>query len=301
MLPSGRPSVHPPAYAGLRVRPSIAFPRGVGYTSAVRLYYDARQRGEILPDGATLADPLPEGKVVKVDAGRVFLDPAAPVGYDLATGLVSGFVTGAPAESRPAPALPRCEVLLGPSDSGPTCPSPPARVARVQEIDGTWRAVTPVTIGAVPPAGTTALSVLAEAPTAVPQDWRDPVTHPTFAQARADLDQARLAVRQGGVRYLVVPAADQRVCLVAAGPVETAATCNPLGVLATAGRIPLVSTAPDGSTTYAALVGDGWVRARLSDGRRVPIHRNVVVVSGVLDGTSITLVGPGKERVIRAG
>lgn len=302
ILPDGRPSTRAPAYSELPVRPSIVFPAGLTYEEAIRLYLDARQRGEVLPPGTALADPLPEGKVVMADGGRVRLDPAAPVGYDLESGLVSGFISGAPSASLPAPALPRCQVLLGADDeTSPTCPTPPASVARVQEVDGTWQAVAPIGIGVAPAAGTTALSVLESPPSAVPADWRDPVIFPQFAHAGADLDQARLALKRDGVRYFVIPAADQQVCFVASGATGTSATCNPLGTLATAGRIPLVSREEGGSSMYAALIGDGWQRAKLSDGRTVAIRDNVLAVSGVARGTSITLVGPNEERVIRAG
>lgn len=304
ILPGGAESRRPPLFAELPVRPAIAFPVGVGYRDAVVAYYESRQAGEALPEGATLVDPLPAGKVVRVAGGQVALDPAAPVGYDLSTGLVRLF-PDAPPSSIPAPVLPRCQVLLGTGDAvAEDCPSAPARVPQVQERGGSWQPAGIVTVTAAPAPLTTTVSLLSRPITpadAVPEIWRDPVVFPQFAQFGADLDGARLALERAGSRVFVIPASDESVCLVVEDPVGSGTTCAPLSNLAVDGAILTTAVNDDGTTTYSALVADGWIRAEASDGRKVAVADNFLSLTSTEEDLRITLVGAGRSRVITGG
>jgi len=304
ILPGGAESRRPPLFAELPVRPAIAFPVGVSYRDAVVAYYEARQAGEVLPDGATLVDPLPAGKVVRVAGGQVALDPAAPVGYDLGTGLVRRFPDASPS-SIPAPVLPRCQVLLGMSDAaGADCPGAPARVAQVQEKEGAWRSAGTIAVTAAPALLPTTVSLLSRPITpadAVPEIWRDPVAFPQFAQFGADLDGARLALERAGARFFVIPASDESVCIVSEGRIGSSTTCASLSNLAVDGAILITAANPDGTTTHSALVADGWVSAETSDGRKIAVAGNFLSVTGPDGGLRITLVGAGRRRVITRG
>lgn len=143
-------SVRSPLYRALPSHPAIQFPAGVGYRAAVTALFEARVKGQAVPDGATLVDPLPSGRVVRVANNVVQLDPAAPIGYDLDSGRVvdasfsmpgnlteaelgerinearrlglavprDGWVTAGP--------IPRCEISLGPTDQAAGCDEPGA-------------------------------------------------------------------------------------------------------------------------------------------------------------------------------
>lgn len=303
ILPDGSASTNRPRYADLPVRPALAFPAGLSYEDAVRSYYVTRQRGEILPPGVALTDPLPAGKVVMVTGGRVTLDPAAPVGYDLTSGLVRSF-PAAPAASVPAPALARCQVLLGRDDpDSPVCPAPPATIEEIQERDGQWAMSGTAAVGVAPAAGSTEISLLSRPVTdadRVPAAWRDPVVFPAFERAGADLDQARLATSRDGVRYFAIPAADDSVCLVREAPSATATTCNPIGSLASDGA--MLSSSTEGAViTRWGLVADGWQQAELPSGRAVPITDNFLVIATGEGPTTITLTGPQGRRSIPVG
>ncbi|MDX6645525.1 MAG: hypothetical protein QOK40_1252, partial [Miltoncostaeaceae bacterium] len=202
ILPGGYARTRPPRISELPMRPALLFPAGTSYATAIRDYYAVRERRGIVPAGVTLTDPLPGGKVVRVlEDGRIALDPAAPVGYDLWTGLVSGLLR-AP-DGTFAPSLPRCQVIL-PSDdpSAPAdCLGNPNRAPYVRAEGERWVASpTPVT----PPTqivGTTDLSVLARARTSedvlpAPLRWRSASMRGHELQP----DDARLALRTGGLR-----------------------------------------------------------------------------------------------------
>ena len=117
ILPGGYERSRPTRMAELPSRPSLRCPKGTTYTQAIAAYFAARQRGEVVPPGAELAAPLPDGKVVLVEGGRVSLDPAAPIGFNPATGLV-GVLSAAPAGPI---AIARCEVLLGDDPDSGSC------------------------------------------------------------------------------------------------------------------------------------------------------------------------------------
>ena len=84
--PSGAPRI-----GEVAEQPSLAFPAGTGYGEAVRRLFASVVGRGALPEGATLAPPLPAGVVVELGgAGRgVRLDLRAPWGYELPSGRIS--------------------------------------------------------------------------------------------------------------------------------------------------------------------------------------------------------------------
>lgn len=302
MLPGGFTSRQAPRYEDLPPRPAILFPPGTSYAEAIAAYYAARERGEALPSSAGLTDPLPAGKVVQVGPAGLAIDPAAPVGYDLATGRVRFFATAPPLGARtPAPPLARCQVLLGPADSGsPDCPAPPALVEQVQEGGGVWHPAPPERVRPAPAAGPSSVALL-ERPAgradAVPAAWRDPGAFSQFARAGARLDEARLALARGGERYWAIPAADGVVCL--AGELDglAASSCNPLSVLAGSGAILVTSRRADGRTTTWGLVADGYAEVLLPDGTTRPVRDNFIAIT-TDEEVTLRLRGPAGTRVV---
>jgi hypothetical protein len=88
--PDGSVRLAPPRVRDLPPRPGLLFPAGVSYRQAVTSDHLAREARKVLPPGATLTDPLPEGKVVGLRGdGRVVIDPAAPLGDDPDSGRVN--------------------------------------------------------------------------------------------------------------------------------------------------------------------------------------------------------------------
>lgn len=154
--PAGFVQEQLPRFAELPRRPALIFPAGIGYRTAVRQYYEARQRGMELPAGAALGEQLPPGKVLqRLADGRLALDPAAPLGYDLASGRVTEPTYTLPGHLTPqeldalfaearrngwvlprgaeliAGTLPRCQVVLEDAMPNPACGAPGARIDRV--------------------------------------------------------------------------------------------------------------------------------------------------------------------------
>lgn len=301
LLPGGYARRRPPRLVDLPPRPSLVFPAGVSYAGAVADYHAARQRGEVVPPGARLEDPLPAGKVVWArDDGRVALDPAAPVGYDLWTGLVGGLAV-APSSSFAVP-LARCQVILPGAAPAPAhCRGIPREAPFVRERpDGTWAAAANQA-GALPTklVGTTDLAVLARPATGADRlpDHSADGLQPPPGRAAPDLAGARLAREEDGVRYFVVPGADETVCLAAVGPGGGGATCNPRSVLVTFGAIPLYTARSGGRRTAAGLVGDGFDLVTAPDGTSAPILGNVFAIDA-RSGDTLTLSGPaGRHRV----
>jgi hypothetical protein len=144
--------IAPPAIGGLAERPSLRFARG-GYEKAVTAIYLSRARGIAVPSEATLGAPLPQGKVINVEAdGSIEIDPSAPTGYDPTSGRVIDATFSMPGDlseselrARIAEAkrsgqavprggwvtalpIPRCQILYGRAapSSSPGCDEPGA-------------------------------------------------------------------------------------------------------------------------------------------------------------------------------
>jgi hypothetical protein len=157
--PSGERSVNLPVVDDVAPRPGIQFTAGVSYSEALTAYYEARYRGEDLPEGAALVEGLRPGIVVAIGAdGRVTLDPAAPFGYDPATRVVQdptytmpGYLTNEELGARIKEArqrgwaiprggsvtktpLPRCEVQLAESPASESCPRRAAQPAELVQL-----------------------------------------------------------------------------------------------------------------------------------------------------------------------
>lgn len=137
-----------PTMSELGARGSYVFPPGTTYRQAVTSLYMARQAGNALPAAATRGPALPAGKVVVIAGdGGLAVDAAAPIGYDVATGIVQdpgyslpGSMSADEVQARArearahgwplprgatviVPPLPRCQVLLKGEDvsSHPPC------------------------------------------------------------------------------------------------------------------------------------------------------------------------------------
>lgn len=148
--------VQPPLYTDVPSHPALRFKAGVSYQEAVTALFTSRVNGITVPEGATLVDPLPAGKVVNIDGDVVELDPAAPIGYDLDSGRITdasfsmpGNLTEAQLGERinearreglvvprdgwvTAGPLPRCEISYGRSADPPDgCQKPGADTRRV--------------------------------------------------------------------------------------------------------------------------------------------------------------------------
>ncbi|MDX6646958.1 MAG: hypothetical protein QOK40_2685, partial [Miltoncostaeaceae bacterium] len=180
------------------------------------------------------------------------------------------------------------------------CLGNPNRAPYVRAEGERWVASpTPVT----PPTqivGTTDLSVLARPRTSedvlpAPLGWRGAAM---LRGHELQPDDARLALRTGGLRVFVVPAGEGWVCLQVYGPpAGTGGTCNPTEALVTFGAIPLYQGAPGGRIRAIGLVGDGFDTITAPDGRSAPIVNNVFVMDTV-HGAKLTLSGPaGRHRI----
>lgn len=293
ILPGGYERTRPPAIDELPVRPSLLFPADVGHAEAVRRYFAARVRGAILPPGVELAAPLPEGKAVLVrEDGRVALDPAAPLGYVPATGLVRT-LSGEP---RGADPIARCQLLLGLDDPrSPACDAPgPAETTWVREgVDGRWL---PSENPGLPEqiVGTTELSVLDR-----PATPADRLPARVLARLsgrdghrRADPASVRLATEVGGQRLFVVPIGPDGVCLVVSNPDRSqGSTCGARSTLTDRGAIALSGSDDGVRYHYAALVGDGFDTATTDGGLTVPITGNAFALD----------LSPGVETITVSG
>ena len=300
LLPGGYERSRPPRYVELPTRPALEFPAGTTYASALAQYYATRQAGNVIPSGVSLVDPLPAGRVIAIGAdGTLRVDPAAPAGYDLWTGLVAGFQT-APTI---APAVPRCQVLL-PEDA-PTvadCLGDPNRAKYVRETANGWKPAPTEVAPLTQIVGTTNLSVLRKART--PADVLPPATVRALSSSPSpgptpDTAQARLAVTVGDRNYYIVPAGADSVCLVVTTSAQNAgSTCNPVSVLVTFGAIPLNRQNLDGRTyTAAGIIGDGFSRVTNAAGQTQEIKNNVFVIEAP-PGTKLTISGPaGTHRI----
>lgn len=297
ILPGGYERSRPPRITELPTRPSLRFPAGMTYTQAVAAYYRARRAGEVVPRGVELAAPLPEGKVVLVEGGRVSLDPAAPVGFNPTTGLV-GVLSGAPAGPIP---LPRCEVLLGRDDPDSTpCRATTHPTFISEGVAGRWL---PSQVGGIPArvVGSDRLSILnrpLQAGDGLPADALGSPLGP-FSPSREDLAHARLAGVVDGARLYVVPVGSTGVCLAVRGrAADVGSGCNPLSVLTSYGAIFLTSSLGHGRYRYAAIIGDGFDHASGSGGEQVAITNNVFAMA-LRPGTDlIAISGPaGRYRL----
>lgn len=307
-LPQGYNRVRPARIDELPVRPAMLFGRGVSYPEAVARYLAAREAGRTLPDGVELVDPLPNGISVRVrDDGRVMLDPAAPVGWDITSRLVATLF-GGPRDGLRSLTLARCQVALASDD--PAAPAncrvgPDAPLVRA--TGSRWTPAGP--IGVVLPTrivGSTDLSVLTRArtsaddlPPALERSLRQTYEPSDVQRFTLDFGDSRLAGVFGARRIYVIPATDgDTVCLQVQAGGNGAGTCNPRSVLVTFGAIPLI-----GANTYSGLVGDGYDRVTVPGLGSFPIRDNVFSVP-LPDRPvkAITLSGPlGRQRISTFG
>jgi hypothetical protein len=296
--------VRPPLYSELPVRPALEFPDGVSYWQAVGQLYAARQEGKPVPDGAQLVDPLPDGQVVAVgSSGRVTIDPAAPLGYDVDSGLVVAGLPSTPAGD--ARALPACEVGL-PGAPPKSCSSGTAQPLVQEQADGTWAKLPPVRSLPVRTLATESVSVLDR-----PSDQSDKlpasILENPSASSRAEFDpsrgaapdfdpsSARLAYDKDGLRLWVASGPGDTVCLLALGPDGTArSTCNPRSTLVTFGAIPLGFDL-NGRFVYAGIVGDTVDEASAQGGPTVPVNDNVFAIEVPAGVDTVRLSGDGES------
>ena len=145
-LPQGFNRVRAALIEELPERPAMLFGPGVNYVESVSRYLQAREGGLTLPDGVVLVDPLPSGTSVRVrDDGRVMLDPAAPVGWDIRSRLVAT-ILGTARDPLSSLTIARCQVLL-PSDDPirpQRCVAGPEAPLVTAAGDGRWAAAGPI-------------------------------------------------------------------------------------------------------------------------------------------------------------
>lgn len=297
LLPGGYARERPPRIDEVPPRPSLLFPRGVTYARAVASYFTARTRGQRLPPGVHLSTPLPAGKAVLVEDGRVALDPAAPVGYEPGTGYVRTLERAPLSAER----IPRCQLLLGREDRrSSACPLEPGPIPYVREgVAGRW-----IPSGLIDPtdfggafAGSTELSVLER-----PRGRKD-ASPPSVSWVgplglRQLPSQARLALARSRVRLWVLPASDDYLCFVLQEGVSERAsgTCGPRGTLLRRGLVEL-ATGVRATGLYAGLVGDGVARVT-TGGVSVPVKNNVFLMRRSQVGRYLEMSGPvGRYRV----
>lgn len=319
ILPGGYESTRPPLYGDLPSRPSIRFPAGTTYSAAVAAYLDARRAGDILPAGTHLTDPLPNGVIAQINDAGVRLDPAAPLGYDLDSGVIG---TPGPAGTRIDAAkgalLPRCQILLGDEvpAADPTCPTGPAEVERYREVNGEWVPFDRGRVIPTDPTGPTTLALLNRPVTErdrLPDDIRTSIqttaeTLPVDAQAGvitpADMDNARLAGTALGARVWAIPGLGGTFCMLVAPPQPTyslfTSTCATTRQLATRGIVTLTATDRRAGTELWALVADGYTTAAIDGGSPRPIRGNLIGLRSGLKGERVvTLKGPVGTRTVR--
>lgn len=314
ILPGGYESTRPPLYRDLPRRPSIRFPAGTAYDDAATAYLSARRDGHVLPAGAILADPLPDGVVVQATSDGLRLDPAAPFGYDLDTGIVLTPGRGATRTPLvPAAILPRCQILLGAEAPArrPACPTGPAVVERHREVDGRWEPFDRVRVVPIDASGPTTLALLGRpiAPSdRLPDSLRTAVeageaTLPPLARTfgSVTLSDARLAGGSLGERVWAIPGEGDEFCMLVAGRAGYSATCGSVRRLAAFGALTLIRPnrrAGSGSKLWA-LVADGYSTARIDGGEPRPIRDNLVGFrSGREFGHVVTLSGVAGTRTV---
>lgn len=298
ILPGGYSRTRPPLLEELPARSSLQFPAGTTYRRALSAYYAARRRGQVVPPGAELAAPLPTGKVLLIDQGRVSLDPAAPAGYDPTTHVVVTF-SGPP--QTPVP-LPRCQVLLRVGDpASPACDRT-ARGPYISEGDnGRWLpSQDPGT--AARPIGSDQLAVLERPLGRV--DGLDagafgPRGGNPYAPTPKDLARARLAGTIDGARLYVIPVGERGLCLAVRGRgADVGSSCSPRSILTSRGALAFTSGRSDGRFRVAAIVGDGFTQARSDEGTTAPIENNVFAMTVTPRAKRITITGPaGRYRI----
>lgn len=319
ILPGGYESTRPPLYKNLPTRPSIQFPAGTTYGQAVASYLDARRAGGILPAGARLTDPLPDGVVAQINDVGMRLDPAAPLGYDLDSGIIA---TPGPDSTRINPAqgalLPRCQLLLGDEvpAADPACPTGSAQVERYREVDGRWVPFDRGRVIPTDPTGPTTLALLDRPLTErdrLPDDIRASIqttaaTLPVNARAGvvnpAAMDQARLAGTALGARVWVVPGSGSTFCMLVAPRQPTyspyASTCASTRQLATRGAVTLTKTDRRTGTDMWIVVADGYATATIDGGTAQPIRGNLIGISAKPKRQhAVTLNGPAGTRTMR--
>lgn len=319
ILPGGYESTRPPLYKDLPSRPSIRFPAGTTYSAAVAAYLDARRTGDILPAGTHLTDPLPDGVISQINNTGVRLDPAAPLGYDLDSGIIATPPPGATRLSSNLGALlPRCQILLGDElpTADPACPAGPARVERYREINGEWTPFDHARVIPTDPNGPTTLSLLDHPVTeqdrvpdairtailrsaeTMPEDARSALNIPT------DMDRAKLAGTALGARVWAVPAPGSMVCMLIGPRPKTYTSylwaCGSTRQLATRGVITLTETDRRSGTSLWALVADGYTTATIDGATPALIRGNLIALQSKRRGERVvTLRGPAGTRTVR--
>lgn len=292
-LPSGAARVRPPRYGELASpRPALLFPKGVGYWDAVARLYAARQAGRRVPAGAELVDPLPAGKVVRVSAdARTSIDPAAPLGYDPATGLV---IAGLPSQpGGTARALEACEAIL-PDRPSPECASGRSQPLVRERAPGRWIELPPERSLPVRVVGSQSLSVLdrpAGPADALPRRVRE--SPGLFRLLRVDPASARLVVSRGPARVWAAQGQGDIICTdVEAGDGVSRSTCSPRSTLVTFGAIALTLQTRGGVFITAGIVGDGVTGVRYPGSATTPITDNGFAIEVPARVTALTLDGP---------
>jgi hypothetical protein len=293
ILPGGYERSRPPRYIDLPERPSLLFPPGVGYTQAIDRYAASRAHGKVLPAGAVLADPLPAGKVVLVrDDGRVVLDPAAPIGYSTATGLVN--TLGLPFGGVAVP-IARCQLLLGIDDSrSPSCDQPGVRRIYVREgVNGRWLpSPNEEDIADRLVSASTELSVIDHPTTPRVRLTKRDLPLSGLAGPPPNLAAARLALARPGLRLIVMPAGPDHVCFVAKSRLGAGASCGPRAVLASHGAIITGGREMGGPYRLDGLVGDGIERVVANDGTAVRVVNNAFTMDHAEGLSRLTFSGP---------
>lgn len=123
---------------------------------------------------------------------------------------------------------------------------------------------------------------------------------PSLRQATPEFDpaQLRLAHDEPSERVYVGPGRRAEViCLVMVDQVSIRETCNSARVLRTFGAMPLLARRGDGSTTFAAIVADGYQSARAAT-TTAAIRNNVVVLTLPGEASRVIITGPAGSKVL---
>jgi len=292
ILPGGYERTRPPRYDELPERPALLFPRDVGYTEALTRYAAARARQRVLPVGVELTDPLPGGKIVMLrDDGRLVLDPAAPYGYAVTTGLVKTLPGSFGGEALP---IARCQLLIGADDpASPACDAPGVTRSYVREgVGGRW-VPSPAEEELDDPEvnASTQLSVLRDSRlprTTLPEHVRS-MLGDRLPREPVVAVQAQKTSR---VTLVVVTSGDHLCFVDDFGGGRSGAVCGPRSSFLSRGAV--LSTVRWGSAALNlnGLVGDGVTRARTDTGVAARVINNTFTMLPGDAARTVTFSGP---------
>lgn len=288
ILPGGYERTRPPRYTDLPSRPSLLFAADVDYSEALSQYIASRAKGRILPDGVTLADPLPAGKVVLISDGRVRLDPAAPLGYSATTGLVN-----VPSGSG-SPPIARCQLLLGIDDpNSPSCDGPDQRAYVREGVGGRWIPSENAEALADPlVSASTQLSVIDEPSTPLFPLPPGSILAAFSGSHTPNAAKARLALRTDDVALVVVPATNKGLCLGAIADKGSSWTCGARASMLGRGAVLLSGRSGSDGRRVNGLVGDGITLVRANDGTTASVQHNAFTMAPSDSATRYTFSGP---------